>query len=173
VHIIIGFLTALATVLFALDRLGIDIGWFNPWAWQRRRAWLKQSTGHPAYGLNKPIDAIALIATAAAKIDGDLSIEEKEKLKVIFQKTFNQSEKDAVQLIGASVYLLGSGEDVFQAPEKVLKLSLESFSEAQRTSSIELISEIINVGGQPSEVQTVFFKKVKKIMTSNASRNEW
>ena len=36
-HIIIGFLTALATLLYALDRLGVDLGWFNPWAWKRRR----------------------------------------------------------------------------------------------------------------------------------------
>lgn len=172
-HIIIGFLTALGTLLFALDRLGVDLGWLNPWAWKRRRAWIKQSTGNPAYRLEKPIDAIALIATAAAKIDGDLSIEEKEKLKLIFQSTFNQSEKDATQLLGASVYLLGSGEDIFQSPEKVLKRSLERFSEEQKSSSMQLLSEIINVGNSPSGLQKQFIEKVKKIMIPDLSKSEW
>ena len=102
-QIIIGFLTALGTFLFALDRLGVGLGWFNPWAWKRRRAWQNQTSGNPAYGLDMPIDAIALIATAAAKINGDLSIEERDKLKTLFEITFNQSEKSAAQLIGASV----------------------------------------------------------------------
>lgn len=172
-HIIIGFLTALATLLYALERLGVDIGWFNPWAWKRRRAWLKQSTGNPAYGLDKPIDAIALVATAAAKIDGDLSIDEKAELKNIFQSTFNQTEKEATQLLGASVYLLGSGEDIFQSPDKVLKRSIEKFSDEQKESSIELVCKIINVGGAPSALQEEFFNKVKKILSTRNNHSSW
>lgn len=172
-HIVIGLLTTLATLLFALERLGVDLGWFNPWAWKRRRAWLKQSTGNPAYSLDKPIDAIALLATAAAKIDGDISIEEKNTLKTIFQTTFNKSEQEAAELLVSSVYLLGSGEDVFQSPEKVLKRSLESFSEPQKQSSVELLSEIINVGSSPSRLQNEFVKKINKILFPGVSKSEW
>ena len=172
-HIIIGFLTALATLLYALERLGVDLGWFNPWAWKRRRTWMKQSTGNPAYGLDKPIDAIALLATAAAKIDGDLSIEEKDQLKRIFQSTFNQSEKEASQLLGASTYLLGSGEDVFQSPEKVIKRSLEKFTEVQKTLSLELLSEIIHVGNAPSDLQKEFVEKVTKSIQPAANKGGW
>ncbi|HRH77467.1 MAG TPA: hypothetical protein PK129_09000 [Cellvibrionaceae bacterium] len=118
-HIIIAFLTALATLLYALERLGVDLGWLNPWAWRRRRAWLKRSTGNPVFSLDKPIDAAALIVTAAAKIDGDISIQEKEELKSIFVSSFNLPEKEATQLLGASVFLLGSGEDVFNSPDRV------------------------------------------------------
>jgi uncharacterized tellurite resistance protein B-like protein len=172
-HIIIGLLTALATLLYALERLGVDLGWFNPWAWKRRRAWLKQSTGNPAYGLDRPIDAIALIAIAAAKIDGDLSIEEKDALNKIFKDTFNMSEKDASQLIVASVYLLGSGEDVFSHPEKVLRLSLEKFSKEQKQSSLELLSSIIHVGGSPSQLQMDFFSRVKCAINPPGDTKSW
>lgn len=172
-HLIIGFLTALATLLFALDRLGIDLGWFNPWAWKRRRAWLKQATGNPAYGLDRPIDAMSLIATAAAKIDGDLSIEEKSSLKTLFQDTFNQSEKDAAQLLGSSVYLLGPGDDVFPFPERVLNRSLDSFSDAQRKSSMELLSEVINIGGGPTELQEQFYEKVGKVLGPETNKDQW
>jgi hypothetical protein len=46
-HIIIGFLIALGTVLFALNRLqsnGLDLNAFNPFTWFRRHKW-KQSGG--------------------------------------------------------------------------------------------------------------------------------
>lgn len=172
-HIIIGFLTTLVTLLYLLERLGVDLGWINPWAWKRRRAWLKQSTGNPAYGLDKPVDAIALIATAAAKIDGDLSIEEKEELKSIFRVTFNQSEKDATQLLVASVHLLGSGEEIFKSPERVLRRSIVNFTDEQKISSIDLLNKIINVGGAPSELQEEFFRKVKDMMSPSGGKVDW
>lgn len=45
-HILIALITAVATLLFALERVGVDIGWINPWAWtssptRRRRPRLK------------------------------------------------------------------------------------------------------------------------------------
>lgn len=172
-HIIIGFLTAVATLLYVLERLGIDIGWLNPWAWKRRRAWLKQSTGNPIFALNEPIDAIALLATAAAKIDGDIALEEKEQLKAVFQKTFNQSEKEASQLLGASVHLLGSGEEVYQSPEKIVKCSLPKFTEEQKSSSINLISEIINLGTSPSDLQTDFLEKIKRCLSPATDKSNW
>lgn len=172
-HIIIGFFTALATLLFALDRLGVDLGWFNPWAWKRRRAWMKQVTGNPAFSLDSPIDAIALLATAAAKVDGDLSIDEKEALKKIFQETFNKSEKDASQLLGSSVYLLGSGEEIYRSPEKVLANSLESFSIDQKESSIKLLNQIVSMGGKVSELQVEFVSKVERSLLKKGVRDGW
>ena len=41
-HVILGILTALITVLYLLDRMGIDLGGMNPFYWRRRRAWAKK-----------------------------------------------------------------------------------------------------------------------------------
>ena len=37
-HIILGALGSIVTILYMLDRLGIDIGGLNPFYWYRRRA---------------------------------------------------------------------------------------------------------------------------------------
>ena len=73
-HILIAFLTALASVLYAMDRLGVDIGWLNPWAWRRRRRWMKQLHTNPAFNLDSPLEAMALLLLATAKIEGVLEI---------------------------------------------------------------------------------------------------
>jgi uncharacterized tellurite resistance protein B-like protein len=173
VHIIIAFITALATLLYALERLGVDLGWLNPWAWRRRRAWLKRSTGNPAFSLEKPIDAAALIVTAAAKIDGDISIQEKEELKSIFVSTFKLSEIEATQLLGASVFLLGSGEDVFKSPEKVLRNSIEKFTEEQKKSVFEMLEKVVSIGGSSSAVQIEFVGKVRSAVYPNVDKRNW
>lgn len=172
-HILIGFITALATLLFALERLGIDLGWLNPWAWRRRRAWQKQVTANPVFSLEKPMDAIALLATAAAKIDGDLSLEEKEALNVAFQNTFSLSKQDASHLLGLSVHLLGSGEEVYRSPNKVLQKSLVSFTSEQKKLSLEMLGDIISLRQQPSDLQLKFVESVKKILLHSSEKKSW
>ncbi|MFO1369187.1 MAG: TerB family tellurite resistance protein [Marinagarivorans sp.] len=172
-HIIIAFLTALVTLLYALERLGVDLGWLNPWAWRRRRAWLKRSTANPVFSLDKPIDAAALIVTAAAKIDGDISIQEKEELKRIFVSAFNLPEKAATQLLGASVFLLGSGEDVFNSPDRVLRNTIDKFTDEQKNSVLDILQKVVAIGGSPSAMQTEFVSKVQAAMFPNNDKRNW
>ncbi len=172
-HILIGLLTAIATLLYALERLGVDIGWLNPWAWKRRRAWQKQYTGDPAFGLDKPIEAISLLATAAAKIDGDIAIEEKTRLKTTFQKTFNISEKEAAQLLGASNYLLRDGAMVCDHPDKVMHRSKDKMSAEQIESALTMLAKVIQVGSGPSTLQTEFFAKVKQTLQPDTDSQGW
>ena len=172
-HLVIAFLTALASVLYALDKLGIDIGWLNPWAWKRRMRWLKQYHANPAFCLESPMESIALLLTATAKIDGDLSSEEKNELHQIFENTFNQTSKQASSLLASSSYLLGSGEEVFSRPSDVLVPSLETFSSEQKASSLELFSRISSVGGPPSESQLDFISRIKTILLPDQEKDGW
>lgn len=172
-HLIIGFISALATLLFALDRLGVDIGWLNPWAWRRRRRWMKQLSANPAYNLDSPMEAIALLLLATARIDGDLSSEEKNELKTIFETTFKLSSSDASSLLSSSTYLLGDGESVFNRPDQVLEKSLEKFTPEQKSSSLELLRKIAQVGGPSSPTQSSFIAKITEIFEPDTQRENW
>lgn len=138
-HVLIAFLTTLASVLFALERLGIDIGWINPWSWRRRRRWYKQYHANPAFSLQSPMEAIALLLAAVAKIDGDLSSEEKNELRQIYEEVFKQTPKEASALLVSSTFLLGSGNEVFSRPQDVLAPSLQNFSIEQEKISCGFI----------------------------------
>ena len=172
-HVLIAFLSALAGVLYALERLGVDLGWFNPWAWKRRRAWRQQLTGNPAFRIDNPMDAIALLAAATAKIDGDISIEEKEKLKALYQSTFNMTEQDAVQLFGSSIFLLGPGDEIYPNVEKILKPSLDSFTDEQKTMSITLLREVAALGTGVTESQRRFVAEIEDVLSRKSGKNSW
>ena len=57
---ILGLLTLIVSILYLLDRTGIDIGWLNPFHWHRRRAWSKQYHGDPIYSVEDPLHIAAL-----------------------------------------------------------------------------------------------------------------
>ena len=81
-HIILGLLGVIVTILVLLNRLnqgGIDIGWLNPFSWARRRKFRKEYELHPAFTLESPLDVAALFMVAVAKINGDNSISNKQK----------------------------------------------------------------------------------------------
>ncbi len=68
-HIILGILGALVTILILANRLqdnGIDVGWLNPFSWARRRKFRKEYQMHPAYTLESPLDVAALFMVAVA-----------------------------------------------------------------------------------------------------------
>lgn len=172
-HILMALITGLATLLFVLERLGIDIGWINPWAWKRRRRWLKQLHINPAFNLNSPMEAAALLLLATARIDGDLSAEEKNELRTIFKETFKQSDEDASALLVSSTYLFGSGEEVIQRPDEVLQRSLQKFTEEQKSSTLVELERIANIGSAPSVAQHKFIDAIRNILQPKTQDEDW
>ncbi|TGD76121.1 TerB family tellurite resistance protein [Mangrovimicrobium sediminis] len=172
-HVLIGLLTAIASLLYALDRLGVDIGWLNPWAWARRRRWRKQLSVNPAFNLNTPMEAVALLLVATARIDGDLSAEEKAELKRLFEDSFKLNSRDVSSLMSSSTFLLGSGDEVFQRPEEVLARSLDRFSPEQKDSSLEMLNTISGVGGTPSQAQQDFIARIRGSLFTEVAAQGW
>ena len=119
------------------------------------------------------MDAIALLLAATAKVDGDISSEEKGELKKIFEDTFNQTPQEASALLVSSTYLLNHRDDILGRPEEVLARSLPKFTESQRSSSAELFTRISLVGGAASESQKELVEKIRAILIPENSRKNW
>ena len=172
-HIIIGFLTAVGTILYFLDKAGIDIGWLNPWAWKHRRQWKQKLQANPAYSLASPMEAIALLMAATAKVDGDISSEEKSALLAAFERTFSLSADQAAELLGGSVFLLNSSFDIYDRAEDVLATSREQFTAAQKSSSIALLRELAELGNGPSSRQQKLIADVEAALNPNQVQEKW
>jgi uncharacterized tellurite resistance protein B-like protein len=166
-HIILGALGSIITILILLNRLaeaGIDLGGLNPFLWQRRRRWQKKFQGNPIYKIESPLDVTALLATATAKSDGDMSSEEKQALLSLFQKEFNMSKKEAAEMLISSAYLLGDGEDLKANLEKVINPSLSNFTKEQATSAVSLLNNISTIDSSGGEIKREFVGNVNNIL---------
>lgn len=172
-HLLIAFIGALASLLYALDRFGIDIGWLNPWAWRRRRKWMKQYHASPAFSIENPLEAAALLLTATAKIDGDLTSDEKLVLQEIFEKEFHQEPKAATDLLVSSVHLIGNSREVFDRPHDVLAPCLDSFSDEQKDSVILLLRRVCEVGEKMTDVQIDYVKSIEAVLRPAEKVGQW
>ncbi|MEO0368295.1 MAG: TerB family tellurite resistance protein [Pseudomonadota bacterium] len=176
-HIILGLLTVIVTILVLLNRLtdaGIDLGWLNPFAWHRRRKWRKQYEGNPVFSLEQPLEVAAMLATCVAKLDGEISKEDKSALLNLFQSEFGLSEKDASDLLMSSIYLFGDGEEAIKKPEKIIERSLPKFSEDQAASVVSLIKTIAELDATNTTEKNKFTSRVEQKFDSHfGTKGSW
>ena len=167
-HIILGALSSIVTILWLLHRLaemGIDLGGLNPWLWMRRRKWQQEYRGNPLYGIADPMEATALLMTAVVKADGDMSSNEKRTLLEIFHEEFSLSKREAADMLVSSAYLLGDGVDLRGNLAAVLKPSQDKFTQDQAESALEMIQRAANIDGDPSEPQAKLVQQLTETLS--------
>ena len=176
-HIILGVLGTIVTILVLFKRLsdaGIDIGWLNPFAWRRRRAWRNKYEGNPVFSLSDPLEVAALLATTAAKIDGDLSSEEKSVLLELFENEFHKSEKEASDLLMSSIYLFGDGQDAITKPEKILNNAIDSFNPEKARSVMNLLNAVASLDDKNQASKIEFVEKIEAAFDAHfKSIDQW
>ncbi|MGD8594171.1 MAG: tellurite resistance TerB family protein [Gammaproteobacteria bacterium] len=176
-HIVLGLLGAIVTILILLNRLadaGIDLGGLNPFLWHRRRKWRQQYEGDPIYKLSNPMDVTALLMVAVAKSDGDMSAEEKKAILEIFQNQFHLSRRAASDLMVASVYLLKDVSELRSNIKKVLAPSIDAFSKEQADSAISLVSQIAALDGNHNTIREELVTNIKYCLTpATQDKQKW
>ena len=176
-HIILGMLGTIVTILILLNRLaqsGIDLAGLNPFLWRRRTKWKQKMQGDPIYHIESPLDVTALLATTTAKADGDMSSEEKKLLLNLFQSEFKVNKKNAAELLISSAYLLGNGEVLQQNLRKVLTPSFENFTQDQAESATILLDKVCAAESAAEELKIEFVSNVKKVFSKAfAEKGKW
>lgn len=176
-HIILGLLGTLVTILILANRLsesGIDIGWLNPFAWKRRRDWAKKYHANPVYSLTTPMEVTALIMVALAKSEGEMSAEQKTEIKNKFQQVFHLDADQATALLTSSAFLLKNDVQAIKNMDKLLEPSLNHFSEEQASSAMNLMSHIANFDSPADAFQEDIITRFKNsFRTKRTAAREW
>jgi uncharacterized tellurite resistance protein B-like protein len=152
-HVLLAFLGAIVTALVLLYRLadvGIDLGGLNPFAWRRRRTWRQKFDANPIFGLRDPREIAAVLLVGVAKIDGDLSVEEKRAVLAEFEGRFSMSPTAASQLLGSTVFLLGDLHVASAELDTLLAKYKEHLDDAQIESLFAMIERVAAEGGGPT-----------------------
>jgi uncharacterized tellurite resistance protein B-like protein len=174
VHIIIAFLTALGAIIWALYRLqdaGVKLNAFNPFYWLRRRRWQNQVNTKPLHRLDKPLDAAAVLVTAAVKTEGEISREQKQEVIGLFEHEFNLEHNAAAELFAASAHLLHDANDIVAEVRPILATSKEHFNSEQVSSLLVLIKQACCLDGALSRVQSELIEAVRWEFTQAAPDN--
>jgi len=171
-HVVLGALGSVVTILWLLYRLaemGIDLGGLNPFLWQRRRRWKNHHDANPIFKIDSPMEITALLMTAVAKADGDMSVEEKRGILRLFGEVFHLGEKDAAGLLISSSYLLAKGDELRGDLKRVMAPSLERFRAEQADSAIDLLRRVARLAGPPSDLQEALITAAAQQVLARAS----
>ena len=160
-HILIAFLGSLITVFYLLDRLGIDIGGFNPFHWRRKRAWSRQYHGDPIYSVEDPLHVAALLILGAAKLDGIISAGQNRVALERFESVFSLDAKEASELVGSAIHLLGAPQVIDAQLKGLSDKNKNCFTQEQANSMIELMVEVVSADGEVTSAQSEFIESMR------------
>ncbi len=170
---IIALLGAIITILFYLDRLGVDLGWFNPWSWRRRRAWAKKYEGDPIYSVEDPIHVAAILIIGVAKLDGDLSAEQKQTVLNMFEEKFSLSPTAANELLTASTHLFGAPQVIGTQLNGVADKHKGSFSPDQAESMLDMLDTFATSSGEPTARQREYAADMRERFGAPRQEGTW
>ena len=126
------------------------------------------------HAISSPMELTALLMTATAKIDGDMSSEEKKALLSFMEKEFRLSKREAADLLIASAYMLGDGIELHKNLDGVLSPGLDSFSEIQARSALGLLEQVCSIDSVGNELKTEFIGRVRQIFDARfAPQGKW
>jgi tellurite resistance protein len=173
-HIVIGVLSALVTIFYLLDRLGIDIGGLNPFYWRRRRAWAKKYQGDPIYSVEDPMHVAAILIVGAAKLDGDLTAESKKAAMQQFRSKFSLDTGGASELLGSAAHLLGSPQILDTQLNGLIDKNHKRFTPEQAESMIEMVADVAAADGPLSTKQTEFIDSLRaRFIPTKDNQGTW
>ena len=163
-HIIIGLLGSIVTILYLLNRLaglGLDFSRLNPFHWRRRRAWAKKYDGDPIYTVEDPLQVAALLIVGAAKLDGDLSAEQKKAAMRQFESKFSMDIGDASDLLGSASHLIGAPQVIENQLSGVADRNKDSFSKEQSESMLQMMVEVASADGDLTDKQRNYIDEMR------------
>ena len=176
-HVILGLLGTVVTILYLLSRLsdmGINLGGLNPFYWRRRRAWAKKYQGDPIYSVEDPMHVAAILIVGAAKLDGDLTSEQKKAAIHAFREKFSLETKGASDLLGSAAHLLGAPQVVVTQLDGVADRNRKRFSSEQVESLLEMIVDVAGAEGELSAAQKDYVDDIRaRLLPEQQDSSSW
>ncbi len=162
-HIVLGLLGSIVTILYLLNRLGVDIGWLNPSWWRRRRQWASKYQGDPIFSVEDPLHVAALLIIGVAKLEGDLTTEQKQVVRDQFSEKFSMSEKETGELLGSAAHLLAAPQLLGTQLKKLASRNTNSFSSEQAESLLAMMDNVAAAEGGRSGQQQEYVSEMRSI----------
>lgn len=173
-HILIAFLGSLVTVFYLLDRLGINIGGFNPFHWRRKRKWMRNYNSDPIYSVEDPMQVASLLILGAAKLDGVISAEQKRVALEQFEQTFSLNSQEASELVGSAMHLLGSPQVIDAQIKGLADKNKASFTSEQAESMLRMMVSVCSADGAMNAEQAALVDDLRAhFVTPAPAQGTW
>jgi len=172
-HVVIGLLTAIAGLIWALvalERAGFRLS--SPFALFRRYQWSTKYNRKPLHSLTEPMDVAAVLLLGIAKCEGEISAEQKKQLLDVFKQEFRINADEASDLLLASAHLIRNEIYLADQIDKLLEPSLPHFNDKQISKLESMMRQIASSEGPANEEQLKLIEAVRQQFESTRKRSE-
>jgi len=162
---VIAILTALTALVWALYRLhtsGFDLRALNPFHWLRRMKWQHQINTKPTHAIENPMEAAALLLVAIAKLDGEITREQRNFIIQLFIAEFSLTEITANELYAASSYLLKDTSNIIPEVRLILEPCKAAFKPNHIETLLEMLNKVASAENSPTVAQSELIVEVRK-----------
>ena len=172
---ILAILGSIVTILYLLDRMGVDLGWLNPFHWRHRRNWANKYESDPIYSVEDPLHVAApLLIVGSAKLDGEVGSETRQAAIEQFQANFSMDENAASDLWTAATHLLGGPQVIDAQLEGVVERNGQRLSPEQVESLLQMTVKVASADGALSATQQQFIDSLRERLGSpNQPEGTW
>ena len=153
-HIIIGVLTAIAGLVWALHSLhnsGVDINSFNPFTWARRRRWEKLYGAKPLFNLEKPMEAAAVLIVGTLTQEGVITSDQKAQVVDMFVRHFHLSNENAASLFASSAHMVKNEINLHESVKSILAPCLDSLTPDMKDTLVDMLNDVARLDGMEYE----------------------
>ena len=176
-HIIIGLITAIVGLVWALNRLqnsGVDINSFNPFHWARRRKWERLQGTKTIHRLKKPVEVATVLIIAIANLEGDITREQKSEIISLFENELNLSSNEAKEHYTASSYMLRDTYNITNELANIFLPNQSLFQSHHKEALITMLKKIANTEHPASPEQSEFIHEVERHLEMNKlNTDQW
>jgi len=162
-HILLGLITAIGGVVWALYRLqnsGVDLNSFNPFHWARRRSWEKKLGTKEIHRLQDPIEAAALLTVAMATLEGEITREQKNEIIALFVQEFGVTKNTAAGYYTSSSHMLKDVMNMSAEVKNILRPTKSDFKQNHVDTLVDMLSKISTAEGAANTEQDLLLKAV-------------
>jgi len=116
----------------------------------------------------------ALLIVGTAKLDGDLSAEQKSVILSQFESSFSLDSRAASELLGSAAHLLGAPQIIDTQLNGVAEKNKDQFSEGQAESMLRMMVEVASAEGDLTANQSEFVARIRSLFGPSAkSQGTW
>ncbi len=166
-HIVIGLISAVAGLLFALaalERAGVRLSSLNPFAWYRRASWKSKYGAGPLSGLTDPLDVVSVLLVGIAKCEGDLSAAQKNRIREILQTEFALTADRADDQLVAATFMTKDQVYLVDKLDTVLAHVKSHADARQKRLLVDLMHRVAAVDGAVNFEQQRLLDETRRLL---------
>ncbi len=129
----------------------------------RRYGYRRQAGKHPAENLDDPRLAAAGMMAAIARLEGDMSTERMNAIRVECRASFRLGDKEADEIAAFGRWLAEQSKDPDDAVRRLLKIVRDKAPREAHEDMIAMLTRVASVeGGGPNDLQKDSIARVRR-----------